>query len=50
MRVAKQNQPSHADYESGLDEAQAVALNSIVLLKQKMAKIYIERVKLKTFA
>ena len=44
LRVAKQNQLSHIDYESAmmvkmddLDEAQVAALNSIILQKQKVS-------------
>jgi hypothetical protein len=47
LRVAKQNQLSHIDYESGimaemddLDEAQVSALNSIILQKEKVIKSY----------
>ena len=57
LRMAKQNQLSHIDYESAmmakmddLDEAQVVALNSIILQKQKVIKSYNRRIRPKTFA
>jgi hypothetical protein len=57
LRVVKQNQLSHTDYENAmmaeiddLDEAQVVALNSIILQKQKVIKSYNRRVRPKTFA
>ena len=57
LRVAKQNQLSHTDYENAmmtemddLDEAQVAALNSIILQKQKIIKSYNRRVRPKTFA
>jgi hypothetical protein len=57
LRVAKQNQLSHIDYESAimaemddLDEAQVAALNSIILQKQKVIKSYNRRIRPKTFA
>jgi hypothetical protein len=56
LRVAKQNQLSHIDYENAmmaemddLDEAQVAALNSIILQKQKVIKNYNRRVRPKTF-
>jgi hypothetical protein len=56
LRVAKQNQLSHIDYESAmmaemddLDEAQVSALNSIILQKQKVIRSYNRRIT-KTFA
>ena len=57
LRVAKQNQLSHIDYESAimaemddLDEAQVSTLNSIILQKQKVIKSYNRRIRPKTFA
>ncbi len=57
LRVAKQNQLSHIDYEGAmmvemddLDEAQVAALNSIILQKQKVIKSYNRRIRPKTFA
>jgi hypothetical protein len=57
LRVAKQNQLSHINYENAmmaemddLDEAQVAALNSIILQKQKVIKNYNRRVRPKTFA
>ncbi len=57
LRVAKQNQLSHIDYESAmmaemddLDEAQVAALNSIILQKQKVIESYNQRIRPKTFA
>jgi hypothetical protein len=57
LRVAKQNQLSHIDYESAimaemddLDEAQVSAVNSIILQKQKVIKSYNRRIRPKTFA
>ena len=57
LRVAKENQLSHIDYENAmmvemddLDEAQVAALNSIILQKQKIIKSYNRRVRPKTFA
>ena len=57
LRVAKQNQLSHIDYENAmmaeiddLDEAQVATLNSIILQKQKIIKNYNRRVRPKTFA
>ncbi len=57
LRVAKRNQLSHIDYESAmmaeiddLDEAQASALNSIILQKQKVIKSYNRNIRPKTFA
>ena len=57
LRVAKQNQLSHIDYENAmmaemddLDEAQVATLNSIILQKQKVIKNYNRRVRPKTFA
>jgi hypothetical protein len=56
LRVARQNQLSHTDYEDAmmaemddLDEAQVEALNSIILQKQKVIKNYNRRVISKTF-
>ena len=47
LRVARQNQLSHTDYEDAmmaemddLDEAQVAALNSIILQKQRVIKNY----------
>ena len=55
--MAKRNQLSHIDYESAmmaeiddLDEAQASALNSIILQKQKVIKSYNRKIRPKTFA
>ena len=57
LKVAKQNQLSHIDYENAmmaemddLDEAQVAVLNSIILQKQKVIKNYNRRVRPKTFA
>ena len=57
LRVARQNQLSHTDYEDAmmaemddLDEAQVAALNSIILQKQRVIKNYNWRVRPKTFA
>ena len=57
LRMAKQNQLSHIDYESAmmakmddLDEPQVAALNSIILQKQKVIKSYNRRIRPKTFA
>ena len=57
FRVVKQNQLTHTDYENAmmaeiddLDKAQVVALNSIILQKQKVIKSYNRRVRPKTFA
>jgi hypothetical protein len=57
LRMAKQNQLSHIDYKNAmmaeidaLDEAQVVALNSIILQKQKVIKNYNRRVRPKIFA
>ena len=57
LRVARQNQLSHTDYEDAmmaemddLDEAQVAALNSIILQKQRVIKNYNRRVRHKTFA
>ena len=57
LRVARQNQLSHTDYEDAmmaemddLDEAQVAALNSIILHKQRVIKNYNRRVRPKTFA
>ena len=57
LRVARQNQLNHTDYEDAmmeemddLDEAQVKALNSIILQKQKIIKNYNRRVRPKTFA
>jgi hypothetical protein len=57
LRVAKQNQLSHIDYESDmmaemedLDEVQVSAFNSIILQKQKVIKSYNRRIRPKTFA
>ena len=57
LRVVKQNQLSHIDYESAmmaeiidLDEAQVSVLNSIILQKQKVIKSYNRRIRQKTFA
>ena len=57
LRVAKQNQLSHTDYENAmmtemddLDEAQVATLNSIILQKQKVIKSYSQRIRPKTFA
>ena len=55
LRVAKQNQLSHIDYESAmmaeiidLDEAQVSGLNSIILQKQKVIiRVIIERLDLR---
>ena len=55
LRVAKQNQLSHIDYESAmmaeiidLDEAQVLGLNSIILQKQKVIiRVIIERLDLR---
>jgi hypothetical protein len=47
LRVARQNQLSHTNYEDAmmaemddLDEAQVAALNSIILQKQRVIKNY----------
>ena len=57
LRVAKQNQLSHIDYEAAmmakmddLNEAQVAAQNSIILQKQKVIKSYNRRIRPKTFA
>ena len=57
LRVVKQNQLSHIDYESAmmvemddLDEAQVSILNSIILQKQKVIKSYNRRIRPKNFA
>jgi hypothetical protein len=57
LRVARQNQLSHTDYEDAmiaemddLDEAQVAALNSIILQKQRVIKNYNRKVRPKTFA
>jgi hypothetical protein len=57
LRVARQNQLSHTDYEDAmiaemddLDEAQVATLNSIILQKQRVIKNYNRRVRPKTFA
>jgi hypothetical protein len=57
LKVAKQNQLSHIDYESAmmaemddLDEAQVAALNSIILQKKKVIQSYNRRIIPKTFA
>jgi hypothetical protein len=57
LRVAKQNQLSHIDYERAmmaemddLDEVQVSALNSIILRKQKVIKSYNRRIRPKNFA
>ena len=57
LRMAKQNQLSHIDYESAmmaemddLDEVQVSALNSIILRKQKVIKSYNRRIRPKNFA
>ena len=57
LRVAKQNQLSHIDYESAMlvelddiDEKQIAALNSIMIQKKKVATAYNKRIKPKSFS
>ena len=57
LRMARQNQLSHTDYENAmmakmdyLDEAQVAALNTIILQKQRVIRNYNQRVGPKTFA
>jgi hypothetical protein len=57
LRVARQNQLSHVDYESAmlvelddLDEQQIAALNSIMIQKKKVALAYNKRIKPKSFS
>ena len=56
LRVARQDQLSHTDYEDtmmaemdDLDEAQLAVLNSIIIQKQRVIKSYNRRVRPKTF-
>ncbi len=57
LRVAKQNQLSHIDYESAMlvelddiDEKQVAALNSIMIQKKKVAIACNKRIKPKSFS
>ena len=57
LRVAKQNQLSHIDYENvmlaklvDIDEKQVATLNSIIMQKQKAATTYNKRIKPKSFS
>ena len=57
LRVARQDQLSHTDYEDtmmaemdDLDEAQLAVLNSIIIQKQRVIKSYNRRVRPKTFS
>lgn len=56
LRVANQNQLSHIEYKEALtskmddlNERLHEALNSIILQKQKVAKVYNRKVKAKSF-
>ena len=57
LRVARQNQLSHVDYESAMlallydiNEQQIAALNSIIIQKKKVALAYNKRIKPKSFS
>ncbi len=57
LRVARQNQLSHVDYESAMlaelddiDEQQIAALNSIMIQKKKVALAYNKRIKPRSFS
>jgi hypothetical protein len=57
LRVARQNQLSHVDYESAMlaklddiDEQQIAALNSIMIQKKKVALAYNKRIKTRSFS
>ena len=54
LRVSRQNQLSHVDYESAmlaeLDEQQIATLNSILIQKKKVALAYNKRIKPKSFS
>ena len=54
MRITRQNELAHLDYQDAMfdeiDEARMATLNSIVVQKQKVSKIYNKRIKAKSFA
>ena len=54
LRVSRQNQLSHVDYESAmlaeLDEQQIATLNSILIQKKKVALAYNKRIKPRSFS
>ena len=57
LRVARQNQLSHVDYESlilaeldDIDEQQIAALNLIMIQKKKVTLTYNKRIKPKSFS
>ena len=57
LRVARQNQLSHVDYESvmlaeldDIDEQQIAALNSIMIQKKKVALAYNKRINPRSFS
>ena len=57
MRITRQNELTHLDYQDAMfaeldeiDEARMAALDSIVVQKQKVSKIYNKRIKAKSFA